>query len=656
MIQDDQGRYWALGADDGRWNVYDGEAWTAADPLAYAGAEAGAPGPDVAEPGVPGAGEAEPSAPADVGPDTAAAPSGGFWRKQIRLVVGTLAVLALAYLGYSWYSGQLGGGAKTTPTVTAVAQVATSTAAPTATAVTPTVLVATPTLQATPVGSANIYLEYILDGSESMMQSLEGKTKLDTAKEVLSSRMTYLPPAINVGLRVYGHRQPSQGNEAASCKDIELVVPVAQGGAQRIIGWLPGMKAQGMTPISAALKQAAEDFTFEAGRRNSIILISDGLETCGEDPALAVKALRALGIDYTIHVIGLGVDDDAKAQLSAIAEASSGTYHDAKGQMDLTTALAEVEPIVTKLPPPATSSGSGTAKPTVVVVPVSQPSPTATTKPVQAPTATPAQLPNPTAAATPAAPQPPLTNVVFSDSFSRAAGDRCALGAADQPFGGTSTRYYLPIFPYNNVPANPIGASIANGALQNDYQDFGGVQFASTSAVCSGARGADMGQNLDIRVDLLVPGDASGLPTAAGPYIRSRAAAGGDGIIGGESAGYWIQLYSTGEVKIKRLSPQAFVAVSGAPASFDTSVFHTLEIAAQGSSLQVALDGRLLTFTQDGARVTTVAIPLTSGNNNGTAGIGFSAETNRGKLGGQRADNLVVAAYRSLSGLPVQSN
>ena len=82
-----------------------------------------------------------------------------------------------------------------------------------------------------------------------------------------------------------------------------------------------------------------------------------------------------------------------------------------------------------------------------------------------------------------------------------------------------------------------------------------------------------------------------------------------------------------------------------------------MQAAFQGSTLQVALDGKLQTFDSalDGGSTTSVSIPATSGSNQGTAGIGFQAGANRGKAGGQRADDLVVSAFSSLS-LPVENN
>jgi hypothetical protein len=114
-------------------------------------------------------------------------------------------------------------------------------------------------------------------------------------------------------------------------------------------------------------------------------------------------------------------------------------------------------------------------------------------------------------------------------------------------------------------------------------------------------------------------------------------------ISGTGAAGYWVALTSTGEVAIRGLSPNAVIATAGSPASFDATRFHTLEMVAQGSSLAVYLDSTRLTFTRNNASVTTVELPATSGSNDGTVGIAFADEANRGKAGGQRAQNLIVA-------------
>jgi hypothetical protein len=93
------------------------------------------------------------------------------------------------------------------------------------------------------------------------------------------------------------------------------------------------------------------------------------------------------------------------------------------------------------------------------------------------------------------------------------------------------------------------------------------------------------------------------------------------------------------------MNPISVFATTGAPASFDSTVMHTLMLAAQGSSLQVSLDGKPLTFTQNGAAVTTVTLPVSNGTNNGAVGISFGSADNRGLAGGQRASNLAISSY-----------
>lgn len=251
-------------------------------------------------------------------------------------------------------------------------------------------------------------------------------------------------------------------------------------------------------------------------------------------------------------------------------------------------------------------------------------------------------------------------DIIVSDDFNRADADRCDLGAADNALGGDRKLYYLPIFPTNgNDATHPIGANLVAGAAQNNGNDFGGFQFA-LSPPCQAAigtiRGTNLGQDLNIRAELNVPTNAAGLITQAGPYFRSRAAAYGDGIIGGASAGYWVQLLSTGEIVVKRLNPWAPIATSGKPAAFDAGAIHTLEIAAGADQLQVELDGKLQSFNQDNEVVTKIHISPTSGSNDGTVGIAFGAEQNRGQIGGQRADNVIVTAFKPLDDLPVQNN
>ncbi len=225
--------------------------------------------------------------------------------------------------------------------------------------------------------------------------------------------------------------------------------------------------------------------------------------------------------------------------------------------------------------------------------------------------------------------------VLSSDTFRRADAGQNSLGVTDLGLGGTRAYCYIPVF---------SGASIVSNALQNNGTGYGGVQFGQpgSNGSCS-FRGQDIGQDLNMVVDLLLPPrDSSGNSSVAGPYFRNRGAAAADGILGGDSAGYWVQLDSSGAVAVVNSNTNSAVAATATPASFDNTVFHTLEVAVSGSTVQATLDHAVLTFIQGSAATQTVTIPATNGSNNGTGGVAFGLAPKSGRIGGERAVNLIV--------------
>ncbi len=225
---------------------------------------------------------------------------------------------------------------------------------------------------------------------------------------------------------------------------------------------------------------------------------------------------------------------------------------------------------------------------------------------------------------------------------------RCTAGLSDAitPRG---KYFFSPIFPWQARPLPRL--SLRDGHLQHDGDDYAGIQLAAQSQDCpvEKLRGADLGQDLRLAVELLVPFSASGDTLQAGPYFRSRAAAPGDGILGGTSAGYWVQLHSSGRVSVKCLNPVHTVAYTAVPPSYDPLVFHRLEVIARGETLQVTLDRQPLNFYQGERLAPHVQIPphwerpVAIGRNQGAVGLAFSSEPLRPKAGGQQARGFAVA-------------
>jgi Mg-chelatase subunit ChlD len=181
-------------------------------------------------------------------------------------------------------------------------------------------------------------VEVVVDASRSMWGQIDGEAKMTIAKEILQDVSYWFPEDLDLALRAYGNSSPSDSN---NCADSALLVPFAEYNREPIRGAIGGLRPLGQTPIAYALNQAAHDFGSLQSDR-AVVLVTDGIESCGGDPVQAARDLSMQGI--TVHVIGFGLgnaaDEDA-ASLRAVASASGGRYVVAGSAEELKVALAE---------------------------------------------------------------------------------------------------------------------------------------------------------------------------------------------------------------------------------------------------------------------------------------------------------------------------
>ena len=181
----------------------------------------------------------------------------------------------------------------------------------------------------------------VFDASGSMEDKIQGETKIHIAKRVLEDVLLKANTDVNIGLRVYGLTKPT-GNPYFDCNDSKLLVLPGTGNRRLIVSEIYKILPRGFTPITYSLSQALQDLAPYQGEK-SIILISDGLETCGGDPCELAKSLAATNTDLKIDVVGYGVRDDweAREQLMCIALATKGRYFSANSADELAGGLAE---------------------------------------------------------------------------------------------------------------------------------------------------------------------------------------------------------------------------------------------------------------------------------------------------------------------------
>ena len=173
----------------------------------------------------------------------------------------------------------------------------------------------------------------ILDASGSMWGQVDGQTKISAARKAVDSILRKWKPDDRLGLMTYGHR--SKGD----CKDIELMVPVSRFDPDRIKAAVNGLNPKGKTPIADSLRAAAGALR-STENKATIVLVSDGIETCAPDPCAVAAELKKSGVNFTAHVIGFDVTDPAaKNQLQCIARVTNGVYLDARNASGLEDAL-----------------------------------------------------------------------------------------------------------------------------------------------------------------------------------------------------------------------------------------------------------------------------------------------------------------------------
>jgi hypothetical protein len=203
-------------------------------------------------------------------------------------------------------------------------------------------------------------VELILDSSGSMKEEVEGTPKNRIARRMMDQVLGDLPNQLKVGMRLFGHwgrfvrrmlekdgtAGPVSWEDPRINKDSQLVVQIAplnKAQRARIEKWLDWTAPRGKTPLVHSLLEARHDFPSDLRAGKTIVLVSDGKETCGGNLEDVAEAYRNSDIDVVIHVVGFDVEEDqeAKRQLMEFARIGGGVYFNARDARGLTSAVLD---------------------------------------------------------------------------------------------------------------------------------------------------------------------------------------------------------------------------------------------------------------------------------------------------------------------------
>ncbi|MEK6455396.1 vWA domain-containing protein [Caldifermentibacillus hisashii] len=191
----------------------------------------------------------------------------------------------------------------------------------------------------------NLNVIFIIDSSGSMAQKIDGREKMASAKESILKFVSKLPKDAKVGIRVYGHKGTgSDADKALSCSSSELVYPISNYNEGEFQAALNKFSPSGWTPIGLALREAKNDLASFDGANNTniVYLVSDGIDTCDDQPIEAAKDLYSSNISPIINVIGFDVDSEGQNQLKQIAAATDGIYDTVTNEGELQEQLEKL--------------------------------------------------------------------------------------------------------------------------------------------------------------------------------------------------------------------------------------------------------------------------------------------------------------------------
>ena len=179
----------------------------------------------------------------------------------------------------------------------------------------------------------------VYDASGSMWGQIDGVSKMEIAKEVMGDLIATWPEQANLGLMAYGHRRK------ADCSDIETVIAPAPLDRAAFVDAIENITPRGRTPLTESIRQAAELLSYRDSKA-TVILVSDGVETCQADPCALSAELAQQGVNFTAHVVGFDLTEEKHAGLACIAENTGGVFVPAKDAAGLKEALSHVQKVM----------------------------------------------------------------------------------------------------------------------------------------------------------------------------------------------------------------------------------------------------------------------------------------------------------------------
>lgn len=180
---------------------------------------------------------------------------------------------------------------------------------------------------------------FLLDASSSMLNGWNtSDTRFQTAARLVNAIVDSVHASnrdVAFAIRVFGNQSPAQDKD---CYDTRLEVPFNLGNDEQIRARLKYLSPRGFSPIAWSLRKTAEeDFTESDRYAYSIILITDGGESCGGDICATVTSLLDKKISFKPYILSLIDYEPLKLQYECL-----GKYLTVATEKDIVPAIATI--------------------------------------------------------------------------------------------------------------------------------------------------------------------------------------------------------------------------------------------------------------------------------------------------------------------------
>ncbi|MGJ4787325.1 vWA domain-containing protein [Leptospira koniambonensis] len=175
---------------------------------------------------------------------------------------------------------------------------------------------------------------FILDASGSMNEYLGIYQKVHLAKKYVRHYVDKLPEETEVGFIAYGNRLPG-------CQSSRLYQPLEKGNRPGFQNKLFGLTPSGATPLAESIRIAG-DYIVRRKSPTDLILVTDGIESCYGNPEKELQVLQQKGVNFKMHIFGLGLKPDEKRIMQSLAKTGNGKYYNVGEDSDFFLAMEDL--------------------------------------------------------------------------------------------------------------------------------------------------------------------------------------------------------------------------------------------------------------------------------------------------------------------------